>query len=151
MQNHNPDTDNLTHRLMDSFSGLHKRLHHEFYTNVCSSLKPSQLMIMLRLLRHSSRGEGGMRVSDIAAFMDVTSSAVTQIITSLEKSEFIEREIDPDDRRAVRVVLTAKGRDVLKPAKEKMENRFRGLVEELGEEDSRTLSGLLIRLEEYFG
>jgi DNA-binding MarR family transcriptional regulator len=145
------DSEELTHRLLDSFIGLHKALQHDFYANLCSTLKPSQLMIMFKLLRNASREERGMRVSDLAAFMGVTSSAVTQILTALEKSEFITREIDPHDRRAVRVVLTMKGRDVLKPAKEKMENRFRELVEELGEEDSRILCHLLIKLEEFFG
>ena len=37
-------------------------------------------------------------------------SAVTEIVEGLERDGFVRRESDPDDRRAVRVALTADGR-----------------------------------------
>jgi DNA-binding MarR family transcriptional regulator len=39
-----------------------------------------------------------------------SASAVTEIVEGLERDGFVRRESDPDDRRAVRVALTADGR-----------------------------------------
>jgi DNA-binding MarR family transcriptional regulator len=40
-------------------------------------------------------------------------SAVTEIVEGLERDGFVRRESDPDDRRAVRVALTADGRRLI--------------------------------------
>ena len=50
-----------------------------------------------------------LTVSEIAEKMDVTSSAVSQIISKLEKGEYVKREINPDNRREIIVTLNQKG------------------------------------------
>ncbi|HKW78557.1 MAG TPA: MarR family transcriptional regulator [Candidatus Limnocylindria bacterium] len=53
---------------------------------------------------------GPARAGWIAESAKISPSAVTEIVESLERDGFVHREPDPDDRRAVRVALTADGR-----------------------------------------
>lgn len=54
----------------------------------------------------------GSSLKDIAARIELDSSAVTGLIDRLEKENLVERKDDPDDRRGTRIYLTEKGRDL---------------------------------------
>jgi len=144
------ETAETARRLQDSFSRLHRHLHGTFFKSLIKEIKPSSLMVMMMLKKAEKRGESGVRVSDIASHMGITLSGVTQIITGLEKLGFTAREMDPEDRRAVLVSVTEEGKKILLPASRKLEEEFEGLVSHLGEENSRVLASLMIKVEEYF-
>lgn len=140
----------LAEQLLENFINLDRLLHQEFFRRMDSKLKPTQMIVMMKLLKTSHKTGKGLRVSEIASFLGVTNSAVTQIITSLEKSGYVLREMDREDRRAVRVELSNRGKQILKPAMAGMEQSFSGLVKELGIEEGSTLNRLLSLTEEYF-
>ncbi|KUG04907.1 organic hydroperoxide resistance transcriptional regulator [hydrocarbon metagenome] len=52
----------------------------------------------------------GSNVKDIAARVQLDSSAVTGVIDRLYKEELVKREEDPTDRRSLNIFLTPKGR-----------------------------------------
>jgi len=56
----------------------------------------------------------GLSVKSLAEWLCIDSSAITALVDRLEKENLIERRIDPEDRRALRIFLTDKGRDVAK-------------------------------------
>jgi DNA-binding MarR family transcriptional regulator len=49
-----------------------------------------------------------LSVKELAKVMDLTPGRITQIITSLEKKEYITREIDTNDRRNIKTCITQK-------------------------------------------
>ncbi len=53
---------------------------------------------------------GPVRAGWIAQTSKLSPSAVSELVESLEGERLVRREPDPEDRRAVRVVLTADGR-----------------------------------------
>ena len=55
----------------------------------------------------------GTRLTELARRMGVTKQAVSQIIDELEAMKVVERQPDPDDRRAKLVVFTPEGRGFL--------------------------------------
>jgi MarR family transcriptional regulator, organic hydroperoxide resistance regulator len=75
----------------------------------------------------------GSSVKDIAARIELDSSAVTGLIDRLEKEDILERRDDPEDRRGTKIFLTAKGRELaqnkLVPAAEAFNKYIRGMVE----------------------
>jgi|SRR5579883_1632188 DNA-binding MarR family transcriptional regulator len=91
-----------------------------------------------------------MKVSEISKLMHVTSPTITQMLKGLEAHGLIERHIDPNDRRAVRIALTERGQEVVQRAEEIYRNSFSGLVEYLGEEESDRLAELLLKAHRYF-
>ena len=53
---------------------------------------------------------GPVRAGWLAQVAKLSPSAVTEALEGLERDRLVRREPDPDDRRAVRVALTAEGR-----------------------------------------
>ena len=63
---------------------------------------------------HSVSGQRRPLVKQLAASLQVSSSAVTQIVGTLESKGLASRLRDERDRRTIRVVLTEAGETVLK-------------------------------------
>jgi DNA-binding MarR family transcriptional regulator len=70
-------------------------------------LQPSGWAIITLLNR-----EGGQRISQLAALLDVDQSTVSRQLRPLDSAGLISRTVDPDDRRSTIVASTAKGTDV---------------------------------------
>jgi DNA-binding MarR family transcriptional regulator len=58
------------------------------------------------------RGKSPLRVKDLLELLDEDTSRLSRILGSLEKSGYIVRSIQPDDRREINVTLTAKGSEL---------------------------------------
>ena len=56
---------------------------------------------------------GAMRVTDLAACANLDTSTVSRHVAQLHRAGLIERAPDPDDRRALRVQVSSKGRGQL--------------------------------------
>jgi DNA-binding MarR family transcriptional regulator len=54
-------------------------------------------------------GEGGMRLTELAAFAGMTKQSVGEIVDDLVALGYVERVPDPADRRAKLIQLTPKG------------------------------------------
>jgi len=65
----------------------------------------TQSFVLYDLLDHE-----GSNVKDIAARVQLDSSAVTGVIDRLYKEVLVIREEDPTDRRSLNIYLTSKGR-----------------------------------------
>jgi DNA-binding MarR family transcriptional regulator len=91
-----------------------------------------------------------IKVSEISKQLQVTSPTITQLLKGLEANGFVERRIDPNDRRAVGIILTEKGEMVTKQAADTFFTTLQGLIEFLGEEQSDELAELLSKVFRYF-
>lgn len=73
-------------------------------------------------------------VSDIAAWLNVTNGAVTQLVDGLEQRGIVKRQADDRDARKVCLVITSEGMDKLKRANDhyvsKLEEIFGGVTTE---------------------
>lgn len=56
--------------------------------------------------------EGPIRMKPLADKLGVTTGTLTVMIDRLQKSGYLERKTDPEDRRAFNIVLTDKGMQV---------------------------------------
>lgn len=74
----------------------------------------SQWWVLAQLSRAEGHvGENGMLQTDLATILDVGKVTIGGLIDRLEGSGFVERRPDSVDRRAKRILVTTKGRDVL--------------------------------------
>ncbi|MCM3135532.1 MarR family transcriptional regulator [Paenibacillus polysaccharolyticus] len=99
---------------------------------------------------HFKQDHPGLKVSEISALMRVKSPTITPVIRGLEDEGLVERTMDPEDRRAVRITITDAGRAIIRAAHEERMRTFNRLVEHLGEEDSLQLTELLSKVYTYF-
>ncbi|HEU5379737.1 MAG TPA: MarR family transcriptional regulator [Ktedonobacteraceae bacterium] len=103
-----------------------------------------------KLMRVTSSEAPTMKVSEISKLLHVTSPTITQLLKGLEANGLVERHLDPNDRRSVRIALTARGEEVAQRAEKIFTDSFIGLAEFLGEEESNQLIELLSKAYRYF-
>ena len=77
----------------------------------------------------------GTRATQLADRASVTKQAIGQVVEDLELKGFVTRRVDPDDRRARLIQLTAKGRRVVAAAQELIEEIGSEVLEEVGHAD----------------
>lgn len=129
--------------LRDQLKRVDHLLHHRFWKSLNLQERPAGLMIMSRLRKAASREEDGLRVSELALASGITASGITQIVTGLEERGMIGRKMDPEDRRAVRVYLTEKGRRNTDEMVATLDAVFGDIVEHLGHEKVRVFLDIL--------
>ncbi len=69
----------------------------------------SQGWVLVHLVR-----ENGLRQWDLAERLEVATVTTSKLIDRLEERGFVERRIDPEDRRSNRVFATSKARSLVK-------------------------------------
>jgi DNA-binding MarR family transcriptional regulator len=108
-----------------------------------TGLSFSQINILMRLVHGKSFG-----VSDIGEQMGITNAAASQAVDRLVQSGLIERTEDPVDRRAKRLALTPKGRELIEKGLEARGKWIEGLTGALTPEQQNMIISALILLTE---
>ena len=85
----------------------------------------------------------GVRVGEIARNLGVRVPSATEQIIKLERAGLARREPDPDDSRAVLVVLTAAGRAAVDSANARRNAVMAGILSSLTEQDRQALAAAL--------
>lgn len=107
-------------------------------------LQPTQLVVLAMLV-----GSGPCRVSTIAERVPCSQPTATSVVADLARRGFVEREADPDDRRAVLVSASELGRLTLKSVAHSRAGQLAERMNDLSEADVQVLaraSELLLRL-----
>ena len=95
----------------------------EFYK---TKITMPQFIVLESLHRH-----GELKMTDMANFMNVTTAAMTGVVDRLVRDGFATRMHDPDDRRIVKIHLTAKGLNTVKRVlddRKKMTMKIFGMI-----------------------
>lgn len=145
------DNEELVTDLFKVFAKLrkvkvHPHVHDEY------GITHTEMMVLFCIreaLENQENKDKGIKISQISKIMKVASPTVTQQITNLEKNGFVERKMDTNDRRVVRIEFTEKGEAVMKKAKDNVYNFLKGLVDYLGEDKSVELTELLMKVADY--
>ena len=94
----------------------------------------------------------GLRQKQLTEEMRINASTMSEFIGHLETDGFVERNIDPSDKRATLITLTEKGRaragELQDERKEKLDQLFSPLTEEEQRELFRLLNKLQRRSED---
>jgi DNA-binding MarR family transcriptional regulator len=85
----------------------------------------------------------GVRVGEIARNLGVRVPSATEQIIKLEKAGLVRRDPDPDDSRAVRVVLTAEGHAAVDSANERRNAVMAKILVTLSDNERQALAAAL--------
>ncbi|MBM7716076.1 DNA-binding MarR family transcriptional regulator [Bacillus thermophilus] len=88
-----------------------------------------------------------LTVSELAKHMKVTSSAVSQIMSKLEKDHYIKRSINPANRREIIVSLAQKGKEYFAERDHIEIKIIQKYYSKLSLEEIITLKNITIKLE----
>lgn len=75
-------------------------------------LDPYGVSIPQSFILYSLLEEDGATLKEIGNKTLIDSSSMTVLVDKLEKDELVVRKLDSQDRRAIRVFITEKGRDI---------------------------------------
>ena len=99
----------------------------------------AEINILMRL----GRKPKSISAKDLAAELGITGGAVTQFIDKLIEKGLVERAEDPNDRRSVRISLSAKARQSRDELKQQFFNHFQTVFEGLSNQDLEQFIALL--------
>lgn len=122
------------------------RLHRTLRQHADAGLSPSQLSALVAIERH-----GSMTLGELAVHEGVAPPTITGVVARLEADGNVEREPDPSDRRVVRVVASAQGKELVVRARERKDAWLTTRVAELSPEELDRLAAALDVIESLSG
>ena len=90
-----------------------------------------------------------MTPSQLASSLKASSGRISTVLAALEKKGLITRDIDPDDRRIIRVNLTDAGRERSKCDLEEVRSAICWIFSQMGERRTREFVDLLSEFSTY--
>jgi DNA-binding MarR family transcriptional regulator len=131
-------------QLADLLQGLTKRLRRAQAQRLAPlGLTPAQE----RALRSITRSREPLRMTELADHLGIVPRSVTTVVDALEEAGLVRREIDPENRRAIRLHLTERGVAVRDDMRQARRQAAEDLFAPLSPADRKTLADLLAGLE----
>ena len=96
-----------------------------------------------RALRMITRSEEPPRMTELADHLGIVPRSVTTVIDALEQAGLVRREVDPRNRRAIRLHLTDQGLAVRDGMREARRRAAEDLFAPLSADDREALAKLL--------
>lgn len=104
---------------------------------------PRPFFVRERLLVIADSYDGGVRQKNLVEELDISPAAVSELVTKLEKDEYLKRDVDPDDKRATLITLTDLGKARAAELSDERNERFSKAFTALTEKEKDQLLKLL--------
>jgi DNA-binding MarR family transcriptional regulator len=92
--------------------------------------------------------KGASKMTDIAHFLNVTTSAATGIVDRLVKFGYVERVYEPLDRRIIKIKLTAKGAQLLSKINREKRQMIMDIFVKISQKEREDYLRILMRIRE---
>jgi DNA-binding MarR family transcriptional regulator len=90
-----------------------------------------------------SLADAPLSLADLAARLGISSQGALKIVADMTERGYVERRNDPEDRRVLKVALTARGRSALREARRFHATTERRLVTEMSAKQVATARAVL--------
>lgn len=130
--------------LADAFWGVARQLRrHSRDTLARWELAPSHARALGTIARH-----GTMRLSELSEHLHIAPRSTTEVVDALEERGLVERQPDPQDRRATLVALTAAGTQIDAAIRAARDEGAESLFATLTDSERDRLARILQKLQE---
>ncbi|MER7055147.1 MULTISPECIES: MarR family winged helix-turn-helix transcriptional regulator [unclassified Streptomyces] len=113
-------------------------------------MHPELSLVSYTLLGHLEERDG-CRATDLAAHYALDKSTVSRQVSALERTDLVERRVDPDDHRVQVLHLTEAGRRILAQVTDSRRTAFRERLANWPEEDLTRFAAYLERYNAWQG
>jgi DNA-binding MarR family transcriptional regulator len=103
------DSDDLTGLAAEVRTEIARLAYHLRTPATRSGITPTRLAALSALARHPD----GLRQGDLAELMNVSAPSMTRLVEIMTEAGWVERERDPDDQRALLLVISPIGQKTL--------------------------------------
>ncbi len=90
--------------------------------------------------------KGMQHPKDLADVLDTHPPAISSMVAELEEADYLERKIDPNDRRRIQLTLSVKGESLLKQMQLAWHNVSLERAEQLSDDELETLISAFQRM-----
>lgn len=140
-----PGSEQINSFLVDVFGRVNKIEERAMAEGLGSSISITEIHIIEKIGDLESA-----RMGEIAKSIGVTLATLTVACDKLEAKELVRRSRDPNDRRAVNITLTAKGRAAYEYHKAFHERMIGAVLESLTPDQAAVLGQSLEKLQDFF-
>jgi DNA-binding MarR family transcriptional regulator len=137
------ELDHIVDNILDVAPLFRRSFRNIDYDRVAEGISHSHIMVMRMLEEHER-----LSVSAIGDKQFISRPQMTHIVDKLVGLGMVERTVDEDDRRVINVVLTDKGRDVIKQCDAIVKRSIIERLSALDDRDIEELSTILSKLAE---
>lgn len=130
--------DRLSEIMPELARGISRHESDELYEG---KITLPQFLLLTYLEKHSE-----LRMTDLANYMAVSTAAMTGIIERLVKSRYVIRKYDPDDRRTVKIIITAKGLECVRKIRQARQRMIIKVFAKISESDRQEYLRILIKI-----
>jgi DNA-binding MarR family transcriptional regulator len=116
----------LVEEILNSFHGMRHKMRTKSFNLDKNRITHSQWFV-LGIIEHCK----DTSIKDISGILGMSSSAATQLVDGLVRNGYVSRRTDPNDRRSVKLEISAKGNKQISALKEKRINEMAKLFEAL--------------------
>lgn len=139
------DPDEPRTNILDRMRSIERAVHREMQTQLALGGYPQVRIPHIALLAHMTTN--GRRLTEFAELMQVTKSAVSQLVTQLEGWGLVERVPDPTDGRAALIRATPAADEGFRIARKRLAEIEREWEATIGEERLAELARTLEELD----
>jgi DNA-binding MarR family transcriptional regulator len=100
-----------------------------------SGITPTRLAALAALARHPA----GLRQGDLAELMNISAPSMTRLVEIMAEAGWVDRSRDPDDGRALLLVLSPVGEKTLETLRQETTSVLSGDLAELSPDERATL------------
>lgn len=108
--------------------------------------RPSATLLHALLNTPETSAGNGCKLHELAHALGIEAPSVTRTVQQLEQDKLVHRVADPDDRRAVRLIPTRRGKLVMQRIRQAKRERLRGLLSGWSPHERHQLVTLIHRL-----
>ncbi len=108
-------------------------------------VSPGQLGILFLLKMKDSR-----TMSDLSMALETDNSAITRTVDRLEKSGFVRRQINENDRREFHILITGPGIEETKKARDVIDSVNRKIGTGFSEKELSVFKDIVVRMNSMF-
>ena len=138
--------DDCARQILDAVPMVMAAIRIEIRSHRGSELSVPQFRVLIFLNRHA-----GASLSDIAEYLGLTLPSMSKMIDGLVARNMVTRQMDPEDRRRVTLVLTALGRKAMQSAYQATESRLAERLAALPASERRLIIKAMQVLASIFG
>lgn len=133
-------------------SGLIRMLANYYAAIVAHKMEPGELSgprmgILIRLLvAEKSGNKDGMNPTALSRFQNVKKNTISSLLRGLEESGYVERNLDPTDKRVFLIRITEAGRKMMETVGPQRLKTMNDLASDLSDDEKTQLIFLLEKL-----
>ena len=133
--------------IVESFRTLAKNIVNFFENNLqkTNDISCSELSALEVLYNYNNENKK-MNVTELANILNITKSAASQLVSKLERKNFIKRKINLFDKKINYISINDESKKIYQKKKEEYKEIVNKVIDKMGEQDSQKLSSLLKKL-----